>query len=239
MPYTETKSSESPTPSRRWGLSEWSIALLFAEPFMVGWGETRWQNWIFGPSAPTWLPLTESSILKQVSLTVIAGVLMLAVLLGLACFRYRKMRRFLRVYLAASLILAAPGSCILALMAARYGGISAMIANRQLVGHLSGNLLVDATAFVGAPGILQLLCPWIFYDYSPFVLVLGLPLIYLNKILTVPFMLIALCFPSGMILPVFFLFAIVIAGYAFLTDEMKGWIRDWRDDVWDRVRHRT
>jgi len=97
MPCIETKSSEPPTPRRRWGLSEWSIALLFAEPLLMGWGEPKWQNWIFGPSAPTWLPLAENGMLKQVSLTVIAGVFMLAVLLVLVCFRYRKMRRFLRV----------------------------------------------------------------------------------------------------------------------------------------------
>ena len=236
-PCIETSTSEFPAPRKRWELSEWSIALLFAEPFMVGWGETRWQNWIFGPSAPTWLPLAENSIFKQVPLTVIVGVVMLAVLLVLACFRYRQMRRFLRVYLAASLVLAAPGSCILALMAARYGGISAMIAHQQLVGHLSGNLLVDTTSFVGAPAIIQFLCPWLFYDYLPFVFVLGLPLIYLNQILTVPFMLIVLYLPSGMMLPVFFLYVIVIAGYAFLTNEVKGWIRDWRNDTWDRIRH--
>lgn len=42
-----------------------------------------------------------------------------------------------------------------------------------------------------------------------------------------------------MMLPVFFLYVTVIVGYAFLTDEMKGWIRDWRKDTWDRIRHRA
>ncbi len=51
-------------------------------------------------------------------------------------------------------------------------------------------------------------------------------------------MLIVLCFPSWLTLPVFFLCVVVTAGYAFLPDETKGWIRDWWDDTWNRIRHR-
>jgi hypothetical protein len=238
-PGTETHIAERPAPRRRWGLSEWSIALLFAEPFVVGWGETSWQHYISGLWAPSWLTLATNRILKQVPLTVIAGTVVVVVLLLVTCFRYRQMRRFLRAYLAASLILAAPGSCILALLAARNGGIGAMIAHQQLTGRLSGNLLVDATSFVGAPWVIYFLCPWLFYDYLPFVFVLGLPLVYLNQILTVPFMLIVLCSPSGLMLPVFLSCVIAIAGYVFLPHEMKSWIRDWRDVTWERIRHRV
>jgi hypothetical protein len=64
--------------NQKQGLSGWSIVFLFAEPFVVWQGETRWGNWIRGPSAPGWLPLAKSSILMQVPLTTIVGVVVVA-----------------------------------------------------------------------------------------------------------------------------------------------------------------
>jgi len=69
----------------------------------------------------------------QVPLTTIVGVVISAVMFLLACFRYQQMRRFLKVYLAASLVLAVPGCLVLALMSARAGGIGETIAHYQLV----------------------------------------------------------------------------------------------------------
>lgn len=224
--------------NQKQGLSVWSIVFLFAEPFVVWQGETRWGNWIRGPSAPGWLPLAKSSILMQVPLTTIVGVVVVAVMLELTCFRYQQMRLFLKVYVAASLILAVPGCLVLALMAARAGGIGETISHYQLVGHLTGNLFVDGTSFIGAPWLVYTLFPWLFYDYLPFVFVLGLPFVCLNQILSLPSMLIVLCFPPWLILSVFFLYVVVTAGYAFLPDETKGWICNWWGDTWNRIRHR-
>lgn len=222
----ELSVSAPSAPRKRLALSGWFIALLFAEPVVLWWLLERSEFSPIGHSISDWVRQGHYNFsARGATISIIVSIVTLAVVLLLACFRYRQMRPFLKVYMAASLILAVPSCFPFALTVARGGGVNEMVQQNLLTGF-SENAFVNIISDRTAPAFVN-----VFLLFS----LVRSPLNYLTKILSVPFVLIIRYLPSWLIVPVFSLCVIVIAAYALLPDKTKVQMRHWRRDTTEHV----